>query len=483
MQQVVKYYFIFFFLFINLSCSTESTPVYQLTAAGDPVEAGSVTPASSEYEEGETVSVTATPNENWVFIEWSGDLRGSHNPASVMMDSDKHIVAHFIKKEYTLNIQVEGEGAVEERVIQQKTTDYPHGTLVELTANPEQGWKFVEWSGHVDGDETTIQITVEGETNLTATFERIEYPLTITIVGEGEVEEHVIQSKTTDYPEGTIVELTANPEPGWVFIEWQGGLEGIENPETIIILEESSVTAVFVEIEHPVECEPPFWGTLWVDPNIVLPSDPSTFLGVTYEGQGTRQMHDRRHGWITAEAFLFDAAYDDGLYIEIQVNPEFETPEAAKIEAEKYGWYIGQLPTELRKDVETSWIHKGNEAFGGGNNNLQIHTGAGEEMIDAGLIGELFLHEAAHTSLDADHASSAGWLAAQAADNCFISEYARDFPLREDVAESFPLYFAIRYRSDRISTELVNTIKRAIPNRIAYFDKQDFDMYPITADK
>jgi NOL1/NOP2/fmu family ribosome biogenesis protein len=408
MQQVVKYYFIFFFLFINLSCSTESTPVYQLSAAGDPVEAGSVTPASSEYEEGETVSVTATPNENWVFIEWSGDLRGSHNPASVMMDSDKHIVAHFIKKEFTLHIQVEGEGTVTEEIIQANTTDYPHGTLVKLTANPE---------------------------------------------------------------------------PGWVFIEWQGGLEGSENPETIIILEESSVTAVFVEIEHPVECEPPFWGTLWVDPNIVLPSDPSTFLGVTYEGQGTRQMHDNRHGWINAEAFLFDATYDDGLYIEIQVNPEFETPEAAEEEAEKYGWYIGQLPTELRKDVETAWIHKGNETFGGGNNNLQIHTDSGEEMIDSGLIGELFLHEAAHTSLDADHATSAGWLAAQAADNCFISQYARDYPIREDVAESFPLYFAIRYRSDRIPQELVNRIKRAIPNRIAYFDKQDFDMYPITADK
>ena len=67
------------------------------------------------------------------------------------------------------------------------------------------------------------------------------------------------------------------------------------------------------------------------------------------------------------------------------------------------------------------------------------------EMLD-----ETLVHEAAHTSLDPTHASSAGWLAAQAADGVFISTYAADHPLREDVAESFLTYLAVRYRSDRM---------------------------------
>ena len=37
---------------------------------------------------------------------------------------------------------------------------------------------------------------------------------------------------------------------------------------------------------------------------------------------------------------------------------------------------------------------------------------------------------------------------------------------------------AIRYRSDRIS-ETKKRIEDAIPNRIKYFDEQNFNMYPI----
>ena len=60
-----------------------------------------------------------------------------------------------------------------------------------------------------------------------------------------------------------------------------------------------------------------------------------------------------------------------------------------------------------------------------------------------------------------------------------LSDYARDNPIREDIAESYLPYLAIRYRSDRISESLKKTIEDAIPNRIKYFDEQNFNMYPI----
>jgi hypothetical protein len=226
--------------------------------------------------------------------------------------------------------------------------------------------------------------------------------------------------------------------------------------------------------------EPPFSGTIFVDPDIIIPSDPTTFESIAYSGQGSRTMYDRRvNDWINVNAFLFDVTFDDGLNTEIQVNPEFESSDNALEEAQKYGIAIGQLPTSLRRDVETVWIHKGTELFGGGNNNILIHIGQADLYVKDGILEETLIHEASHTSLDADHASAFGWLAAQKADPTFISTYAKDFPDREDIAESFVLYLALRFREDRITNKLATTIMETIPNRIEYFDKQNFDMYPI----
>jgi hypothetical protein len=191
-------------------------------------------------------------------------------------------------------------------------------------------------------------------------------------------------------------------------------------------------------------------------------------------------MFDRRvNNWVYLNAFLFDAIYTDGLGIEVQVNPEFGDQSTARAEAAKYAPVIGRLPTCLRAEVQTVWIHKGTQPFGGGNNNLLIHTGQADQYAASGILEETLVHEATHTSLDGAHASAPGWVAAQTADGEFISTYARDYPDREDLAESFPPYLAIRYRSDRISLSLSNTIAQTIPNRIAYLDGLALDMNPI----
>ena len=70
------------------------------------------------------------------------------------------------------------------------------------------------------------------------------------------------------------------------------------------------------------------------------------------------------------------------------------------------------------------------------------------------------------------------WRAAQDADGGFISDYARDHPDREDVAESILPYFAVRFRPGRLSAEDRAAIEATIPNRLAYFDQQGFDWAP-----
>ena len=227
--------------------------------------------------------------------------------------------------------------------------------------------------------------------------------------------------------------------------------------------------------------EPPFHGTIFIDKDIVTPEDASTFSSLSYVGIDERVMFDRRIAdWITIQPYLFPAIFDDSIKIEIQVNPEFGTYQEAMVQAKKFATVIGQLPTELRKDVQTVWIHRGNFPFGGGNNNLLIHTDYSSlHYEDQGILEETFIHEASHTSLDEYHSNDSSWLVAQKKDCGFISVYAQDHPSREDIAESYLPYFAVRFRPDRISSSLKEKIELSMPNRIKYFDDQNYNMYPI----
>lgn len=225
----------------------------------------------------------------------------------------------------------------------------------------------------------------------------------------------------------------------------------------------------------------PFGGTTFIDPDIITSADPTSYAGLTYAGRGDRWMYDRRSGWVYLNAYLFDATFAGGLTVEVQVNPEFGGASAAQHFADKYAREIGRLPAVLFDDLQTVWIHQGVQPFGGGNNNLLIHTGQAALYEQDGILEETLVHEGSHTSLDADHAASPGWLAAQQADPDFISTYAQDNPTREDIAESFLTWLAVRHRAERISPSLANTITNTIPNRLAYFDAQGFDLYPITA--
>ena len=224
---------------------------------------------------------------------------------------------------------------------------------------------------------------------------------------------------------------------------------------------------------------PPFEGTIFITPQVFLDSDPSSFSSISYQGQFKRSMFDRRvDRLITDNAFVFLASFDDGKQAEVRVNSEFVSVEKAEVEGKKYAWFLGQLPAVLRKDVKTITIHKGIKLFGGGEGDVLIHTGKADEYSKNGILVETLAHEAAHVSLDADHAKAQAWKVAQQKDQTFISTYARDHVTREDIAESFLPYLAVTYRKERIDPGLATLIEATIPNRINYFSIQQFELYP-----
>ena len=152
----------------NIDDSSTDTVTYTLTLTAS--EGGTFTPESGSYNENEYVELLATPDSTYVFVNWTGSSTSSDNPLSVTMDADKNYTVTFERKQYPLSIIVEGEGAVSEEIITNgRVEDYDVGTLVQLTANPSEGWKFDKWV-ELDVYTNPLEVSITDSVTLTAKF-------------------------------------------------------------------------------------------------------------------------------------------------------------------------------------------------------------------------------------------------------------------------------------------------------------------------
>ena len=143
----------------------------------------------------------------------------------------------------TTMVQPEGSGDI---LVTPSVGSVLEGTMVSFQANPKGDYAFTGWSGSLSGTENPKTITVTSDITVTANFTLREYPLTISIEGEGSVNERVISTKT-EYGSGTVVELIAKPSDHWLFDHWEGDLNGNTNPVQITVSSPKSVKAVFVK--------------------------------------------------------------------------------------------------------------------------------------------------------------------------------------------------------------------------------------------
>lgn len=213
---------------------------------------GSVTPSSGQFPQGDTVIITASAEEGYLFTDWRGDLTGTHNPAEVRMDSDKDIIADFEMIQYSLSVDTEGNGSV--------TPDsgtYTYHDSVTITATAQPGWRFVEWTGDHTGTQNPAIIFMDADKSITARFEQITYSFSATVEGQGS-----ISPASGTYAHGDTVTVAAVPEQGWRFSEWTGDKTGSENPLSFVITSDISLIAHFDQI-------------------------PQYSLAITSEGEGT----------------------------------------------------------------------------------------------------------------------------------------------------------------------------------------------------
>ena len=142
---------------------------------------------------------------------------------------------------FSLTVNVSGNGSVFK---DPDETNYSYGTIVKLTAVPDLGWSFVNWSGDLISSTNPVNITIDSDKTVTATFNQDQYLLDIIIEGNGSVAKYPDQET---YLYGTLVNLMAIADTGCTFCNWSGNLSCTNCSMSIVMDSNKSVVALFTE--------------------------------------------------------------------------------------------------------------------------------------------------------------------------------------------------------------------------------------------
>jgi hypothetical protein len=132
--------------------------------------------------------------------------------------------------EYKLTISSTIGGTVV--IPDEETSAHTEGTRVVLLAKPDDGYRFVSWTGDVgtigNVHSAQTQIRIRGDCSITAEFEEIpEYHLAVSTTEGGEVVKPGAGMFT--YDGGSVVKLEAHEYVSYGFVNWTGNVKTVAN--------------------------------------------------------------------------------------------------------------------------------------------------------------------------------------------------------------------------------------------------------------
>lgn len=218
---------------------------YTITATVNPENSGSVT-GTGTYNQGQTVSLTATSAEGYTFVKWTENgTQVSTSPTYTFTAiANRNLVANFILKTYTINASVNpsNSGTVT------GAGTYNHGATVTLTANANTGYTFEKWTENQQDVSTsqTYEFQATSNRSLVAQFKLNTYNVRVTI--EPEDAGNVTGGGT--YNHNQTAELLATANDGWEFEKWTiNGSDVTANPTSFVVTQNANVIAKFLENE------------------------------------------------------------------------------------------------------------------------------------------------------------------------------------------------------------------------------------------
>ena len=176
----------------------------------------------------DTIALNSVADYGWQFSSWSDGV--TDNPRTVVVSSDCAYQAIFVKRSFTITVagengMIEGAGTFE------------YETTCQLTATPDFGYHFVQWSDGITDNPRSLVLTQD--TNLTAEFAKNAYNISLTHEGAGTIEGDTIAL----YQDS--VTLAAIADYGWQFSSWSDGVT--DNPRTVVVSSDCAYQAIFVK--------------------------------------------------------------------------------------------------------------------------------------------------------------------------------------------------------------------------------------------
>ncbi len=136
------------------------------------------------FDNNTAVTLTATASTGSTFTSWSGSGCSGTSTCTVTMDAARSVTANFTQNKYTLTI-TSTNGTVARNPNQ---ATYHEGDVVQLTATPDTGWSFANWTGDLTSSVNPDSVTIHGNTSVTANFTpkaRIYLPAVFRSFGAG----------------------------------------------------------------------------------------------------------------------------------------------------------------------------------------------------------------------------------------------------------------------------------------------------------
>ena len=192
-------------------------------------ENGTIT-GSGEYAYNTEATLTAVPSEHYHFIKW-GDGE-TVNPRQVTITENASFTAEFAIDTFTVALSSDATmGTV------QGMGSYTYGTTVDISAVPNYGYVFKQWS---DGnDEATRSIVVSDNVQLEAQFENATFNVQIVSNDESKGTVSVVGEMVYD----SEIQMDAIAKEHYHFVKWSDG--NVENPRNVTIKEDFNLTAEF----------------------------------------------------------------------------------------------------------------------------------------------------------------------------------------------------------------------------------------------
>ena len=207
------------------------------------------------YRYGTSVTLTATPAENYDFKEWEIEGLGSfsENVKEIVLKDSTLATAVFVKKSFNIEASVDPENGG--TVI--GAGSYLFGDTASLTAVAAEGFKFVEWTekGLPISSDNPLEFVVSANRAFVAHFDN-EYMVTVNVIPE----EGGMASGGGKYVFGSEITVVATPAECYDFDGWFVGetLVSEEAEYTFTVTEDVDLVAKFTlkTFEVTVTAEP-----------------------------------------------------------------------------------------------------------------------------------------------------------------------------------------------------------------------------------